>query len=322
MVRLPRHLLASRRPAHFWTHAIAPLILSLERQQERRLRWQRFRATCKFLHGGKPASEVAGSGIPGSTHGGSAGLPTPRPASRYNPPPDLDHNMYDSNTGFGLYGTSAFGTREGQMTPLAKVDNVRPLCMDFYKNGFCNRRGPHNQGCLFRHDEIEGQPGKIESADKKDMSREVAVFKAEALYGWNATNAVVKVGFSDMAKAAREWAKKKDAEAARGLRAAAAAAAAAAASRAAAAAAPLLWRCPSWKGGARRRTYYFHVDKEKADQAGRAVGHAGAEGGTGARRQGILFPRRRDGRPTEPADAAVAPAAAGGCASRCASRRR
>ena len=45
--------------------------------------------------------------------------------------------------------------------PLAKVENVRPLCMDFFKQGFCNRRGPHNQGCLFRHDEIEGK-GKIE----------------------------------------------------------------------------------------------------------------------------------------------------------------
>ena len=40
------------------------------------------------------------------------------------------------------------------------MDKVRPLCMDFFKQGFCNRRGPHNQGCLFRHDEIEGK-GKI-----------------------------------------------------------------------------------------------------------------------------------------------------------------
>ena len=52
--------------------------------------------------------------------------------------------------------------------------------MDFFKNGFCNRRGPHNQGCLFRHDEIEGQPGKIEAA-VKDVGREVEVFKAEAM---------------------------------------------------------------------------------------------------------------------------------------------
>ena len=34
--------------------------------------------------------------------------------------------------------------------------------MDFFKSGFCNRKGPHNQGCLFRHDEIEGK-GKIEA---------------------------------------------------------------------------------------------------------------------------------------------------------------
>ena len=176
--------------------------------------------------------------------------------------------MYDSNTGFGLYGTSAFGTREGQVTPLAKVDNVRPLCMDFYKNGFCNRRGPHNQGCLFRHDEIEGQPGKIESADKKDMSREVVVFKAEAIYGWNATNAVVKLGFSDLAKAAREWAKKKDAEAAAQAAAAAAAAAAVASSAtaAAAAAAPAAAALPAgWKEAKAPdgRTYYFHVETKE-----------------------------------------------------------
>ena len=81
--------------------------------------------------------------------------------------------------------------------------------MDFFKNGFCNRRGPHNQGCLFRHDEIEGQ-GKIETA-RPEAGREVTVFKAEAM-GWNA-QAVVKVAYSDMAKAAKEWAKNKEATA-------------------------------------------------------------------------------------------------------------
>jgi hypothetical protein len=49
--------------------------------------------------------------------------------------------------GFGLFGTPAWGLRYGSNLPLPKVDNVRPLCMDFYKQGFCNRRGPHNQGC-------------------------------------------------------------------------------------------------------------------------------------------------------------------------------
>ena len=63
-------------------------------------------------------------------------------------------------TGFGLYGTHVFGTRYGMIGNLPKIENVRPLCMDFFKQGFCNRRGPHNQGCLFRHDEIEGK-GKI-----------------------------------------------------------------------------------------------------------------------------------------------------------------
>ena len=78
--------------------------------------------------------------------------------------------------------------------------------MDFFKNGFCNRRGPHNQGCLFRHDEIEGQ-GKIESA-KTETGAEVLVFKAEAM-GWNGQRAVEKQGFSDVAQAARDWAKSK-----------------------------------------------------------------------------------------------------------------
>ena len=32
--------------------------------------------------------------------------------------------------------------------------------MDFFRQVVCNRRGPHNQGCLFRHDEIEGK-GKV-----------------------------------------------------------------------------------------------------------------------------------------------------------------
>ena len=169
-----------------------------------------FRATCKFLHGGKPASEVAGAGIPGSTNGGSAGLPTPRPAGQFMAPTDLDVNMYDPNTGFGLFGKSTFGSRFGQMTPLAKIENVRPLCMDFFKNGFCNRRGPHNQGCLFRHDEIEGQ-GKIESA-KTETGAEVLVFKAEALGGWNSQRAVEKQGYSDVAQAARDWAKSKQRE--------------------------------------------------------------------------------------------------------------
>ena len=69
--------------------------------------------------------------------------------------------------------------------------------MDFFKNGFCNRRGPHNQGCLFRHDEIEGQ-GKIEGA-KTETGAEVLVFKAEAM-GWNGQRAVEKQGYSDMAQ--------------------------------------------------------------------------------------------------------------------------
>ena len=116
-----------------------------------------FRATCKFLHGGKPGNE--GGGIPGSVNGGSAGLPGPRPAGQFEISDEdrnaMDLNLYDPNTGFGLFGTSAFGTRWGQTGPMVKCDNVRPLCMDFFKNGVCNRRGPHNQGCLFRHDEIE-----------------------------------------------------------------------------------------------------------------------------------------------------------------------
>ena len=68
---------------------------------------------------------MAGSGIPGSTNGGNAGLPTPRPAGTFMAPTDLDVNMFDPNTGFGLFGKSTFGSRFGQMTPLAKIENVR-----------------------------------------------------------------------------------------------------------------------------------------------------------------------------------------------------
>lgn len=163
-----------------------------------------FRATCKFLHGGRPAAEAVGSGIPGSVNGGSAGLPTPRPAGQFVAPSDLDELLYDPNTGFGLYGTPAFGTRHGSNLPLAKIDNVRPLCMDFYKQGFCNRRGPHNQGCLFRHDEIEGK-GKIDTG-KPEVSWEVEVFAQEAQGKTNKGSRAV--AFSDMARAAAEYAVK------------------------------------------------------------------------------------------------------------------
>ena len=62
---------------------------------------------------------------------------------------------------------------------IPKIDNVRPLCMDFFKQGFCNRRGPHNQGCLFRHDEIEGK-GKIVDETAKAVDEKVQFFAAEA----------------------------------------------------------------------------------------------------------------------------------------------
>ena len=48
------------------------------------------------------------AGIPGSTNGGNAGLPTPRPAGQFMAPTDLDVNLYDPNTGFGLFGKSTF----------------------------------------------------------------------------------------------------------------------------------------------------------------------------------------------------------------------
>mmetsp|Transcript_11453 Transcript_11453/g.24517 ORF Transcript_11453/g.24517 Transcript_11453/m.24517 type:complete len:359 (-) Transcript_11453:125-1201(-) len=164
-----------------------------------------FRATCKFLHGGKPAAEANASGIPGSVNGGSAGLPTPRPAGAFIAPDDLDETLYDSNTGFGLFGTSVFGTRYGLNGPLPKIDNVRPLCMDFYKQGFCNRRGPHNQGCLFRHDEIEGK-GKIETG-KVEVSWEVEYFAMEAQGKMNKAGRTL--AYSDISKAAAEWAAKR-----------------------------------------------------------------------------------------------------------------
>ena len=72
-----------------------------------------FRATCKFMHNGRPASEQPPPGVPGSNNAGAAGLPTPKAAGGFMAPADLDHNLYDPNTGFGLYGTHVFGTRYG-----------------------------------------------------------------------------------------------------------------------------------------------------------------------------------------------------------------
>ena len=137
--------------------------------------------------------------------------------------------------------------------------------MDFFKNGFCNRRGPHNQGCLFRHDEIEGQ-GKIESA-KTETGAEVLVFKAEAM-GWNGQRAVEKQGFSDVAQAARDWAKSKlrEQEArpatllAGGVAPVPGKTAAAAAAAAAAASLPAGWKQAKAPDG---RTYYFHTETKE-----------------------------------------------------------
>ena len=170
-----------------------------------------FRATCKFMHNGRPASEYSSQGIPGSTNNGSAGLPTPKAAGTFQAPPDLDLNLWDPNTGFGLFGTSTFGTRYGMIGNLPKIENVRPLCMDFFKQGFCNRRGPHNQGCLFRHDEIEGK-GKIDDSGMVVRVTKTAVdlFTVEAQGHVGITSG--KEGSSDVAEAAAAWAKKREAD--------------------------------------------------------------------------------------------------------------
>eukprot|EP00962_Isochrysis_galbana_P020119 scaffold5874_cov140-Isochrysis_galbana.AAC.1 len=204
-----------------------------------------FRATCKFLHGGKPASEVQQPSVAGLN--GAAGLPTPRAAGAFMAPDGLDTSLYDPNTGapasasrasraaaprrfprrqppgrkaarpltpalcsppgFGLFGTSMWGLRYGSNLPLPKVDNVRPLCMDFYKQGFCNRRGPHNQGCLFRHDEIEGK-GKIEQP-VKDVPPEVVYFGLEAQGQLDGPG---PAALPDLAKAAQAWAESRKEE--------------------------------------------------------------------------------------------------------------
>ena len=167
-----------------------------------------FRATCKFLHGGKPASEVLGGGGGGAAP--PVGLPTPRPAAPFELANEVDKNLYDPSTGFGLFGTAVFGTRYGMIGAVPKIENVRPLCMDFFKQGFCNRRGPHNQGCLFRHDEVEGK-GKI--VDEQLVSRvtdaQVELYVAEA-HGrvgvWG------KYARADLEEAAKEYAQKREAE--------------------------------------------------------------------------------------------------------------
>jgi pre-mRNA-processing factor 40 len=172
-----------------------------------------FRATCKFMHNGRPASEFSQQGIPGSTNNGQAGLPTPKAAGAFQAPEHLDHSLYDPSTGFGLWGTSTFGTRYGMIGNLPKIENVRPLCMDFFKQGFCNRRGPHNQGCLFRHDEIEGK-GKIADvlgdAGIKVSETAVELFTMEAQGRVGPMSA--KMASSDVADAAAEYAKRREAE--------------------------------------------------------------------------------------------------------------
>ena len=170
-----------------------------------------FRATCKFMHNGRPASEQPPPGVPGSNNAGAAGLPTPKAAGGFMAPADLDHNLYDPNTGFGLYGTHVFGTRYGMIGNLPKIENVRPLCMDFFKQGFCNRRGPHNQGCLFRHDEIEGK-GKIDDSGmvKRVTDQQVQLFTMEAQA--RCSSLFPKLAKSDVEDDAKAYAKMKEAE--------------------------------------------------------------------------------------------------------------
>ena len=168
-----------------------------------------FRASCKFLHNGKPAAEYVSPGIPGSTNNGAAGLPTPKAAGGFVAPDHLDHNMYDPQTGFGLFGTPVFGTRYGMIGNIPKIENVRPLCMDFFKQGFCNRRGPHNQGCLFRHDEIEGK-GKIDDSGMVKKVPQIAIdaYTVEAQGHVGILSGLM--GATDVKLAAAEYAKRKE----------------------------------------------------------------------------------------------------------------
>ncbi|EOD26785.1 hypothetical protein EMIHUDRAFT_236456 [Emiliania huxleyi CCMP1516] len=116
------------------------------------------------------AAPASAASAVANANGGAAGLPTPRAAGSFVAPDGLDVKLFDPTTGrFGLFGTPVWGTRYGSTQPLQKIENVRPLCMDFFKSGFCNRKGPHNQGCLFRHDEIEGK-GKIEAPPGADAA--------------------------------------------------------------------------------------------------------------------------------------------------------
>ncbi|KOO33575.1 hypothetical protein Ctob_008647 [Chrysochromulina tobinii] len=161
-----------------------------------------FRASCKFMHNGKPASEYQ------AEKGVTPGLPTPRAASHFEAPANLDLNLYDPNTGFGLFGTHVFGTRYGTIGAIPKIENVRPLCMDFFKQGVCNRRGPHNQGCLFRHDEIDGR-GKIvdESMVMKVDQLQVDLFVSESSGGVGVWG---KYARDDLADAAAAYAKQRE----------------------------------------------------------------------------------------------------------------
>ena len=88
------------------------------------------------------------------------------------------------------------------------------------------------------------------------------VFKAEALGGWNSQRAVEKQGYSDVAQAARDWAKSKQREQDARPATILAGGVAPAARQLAAAVAPLPagWKEAKAPDG---RTYYFHTETKE-----------------------------------------------------------
>ena len=57
-----------------------------------------------------------------------AGLPTPRAAGAFLAPPDLDHSLYDPNTGFGCFGTFGGGGLLAAFR-LAAIRRRKAACM-------------------------------------------------------------------------------------------------------------------------------------------------------------------------------------------------
>lgn len=121
-------------------------------------------------------------------------------------PTDLDPNLYDPETGFGLYGTPAFGTRLGEkLNPLAGP--TRPLCMEYYNTGICTRKGPHNQGCMYRHERKGETQEEIAAANGRGTGLEAEHIMGIESKGKSYTAPIqTETDYAALSEQAKKWA--------------------------------------------------------------------------------------------------------------------